>query len=167
MCWAWAGLAARSMTLMRLGTAAAVVLATLAAAACGQAAAPSPPVIHEPFTPLPCPKHAVTTVGMEGCVEESILRSDKRINALVRTIFSSLPVSNRAIFAQSERSWLRYRQGSCDTAASGYAGGSIQPVFFGECLASRNATHLKDLAQLRCDVLPQDKWPPSCTAKGR
>lgn len=155
------------MTLVRLGVIAGIVLASLTAVGGALAAAPTPPVIRETFTQLPCPKHAVTTIAMEGCTEKSILTSDERINALVRTIFYSLGRSSRATFVQGERSWLRYRQDSCTTAASLYTGGSIQPIFFGGCLASLNASHLKDLAGLRCDVLPQDRWPASCTKPGR
>lgn len=155
------------MTLVRLGVIAAIILAGLTAAGCGQAAAPTPPVIRETFTQLACPKHALSTIAVEGCTEKSILASDERINDLVRTIFYSLGRSSRATFVQGERSWLRYRRSSCTTAASLYTGGSIQPVFFGECLASVNATHLKDLGRLRCEVLPQDRWPTSCTKPGR
>jgi uncharacterized protein YecT (DUF1311 family) len=155
------------MAAMRVLVVAGIVFSSLLAAAGGQAAAPAPPVIHEIFTPLSCPKHAVNTAGMEGCVERSILASDQRLNALVRTIFYSLPRESRSTFVRSEKAWLRYRHDSCVTAARLYAGGSIQPVFFGGCLASRNATHLKDLAQLRCDVLPQDKWPISCKSPRR
>lgn len=157
----------RSMTLVRLGVVAGIVSAGLIATGCGQAAAPTPPVIREAFTPLTCPKHAISTVAMEGCTEKAILASDQRINSLVRTIFYSLERSSRAAFVEGEQSWLRYRHSSCVTAASLYAGGSIQPVFFGECLASLNATHLRDLGQLRCEVLPQDRWPASCTTSRR
>lgn len=154
------------MTLVRLGVIVGIVLAGLIVAGCGRAAVPTPPVIHETFTQLACPKHANSTVAMEGCAEKSILASDERINGLVRTIFYSLGRSSRATFVHGEQSWLHYRQSSCTTAASLYTGGSIQPVFFGECLASLNASHLKDLGRLRCDVLPQDRWPASCTKPG-
>lgn len=147
---------------MRIGALVILVLLGAATAPVGQAAAPTPPVIREGFTRLPCPKNAGTTLAMEGCAERSILQGDKHINTLVRTIFYSLRPSGRALFAKSERTWLRYRHDSCVTAASLYAGGSIQPVVFAMCIASRNATHLKDLVQLRCDVLPQDRWPASC-----
>lgn len=152
---------------MRFAVTAGVVLAVLVSGGAGRATTPKPPVVREVFTPLACPKHPISTIAIEGCTEKSILATDRRINVLVRRIFFSLAPSARGTFVRSERSWLSYRHGSCVTAASLYAGGSIQAVFFGSCVASRNATHLKDLASLQCDVLPQDKWPESCKAAQR
>jgi uncharacterized protein YecT (DUF1311 family) len=149
---------------MRLSLMGMATLAGLAWAGVGQAAAPKPPVVREAFTPLSCPKHPVTTLAMEGCVEKSILVGDRRVNALVRTIFFSLAPSVRGTFVRGEQSWLRYRHQSCVAAASSFAGGSIEPVVFGACLASRNGTHVHDLRRLRCDALPQDRWPASCKA---
>jgi uncharacterized protein YecT (DUF1311 family) len=152
---------------MRLGLIGLAMLTGLAWACVGQAAAPKPPEVRESFTSLLCPRHPVTTLAMEGCVEKSLLAGDRRVNALVRTIFFSLAPSVRGTFVRGEQSWLRYRHQSCVAAASSYAGGSIQPVVFGACLASRNATHLRDLRLLRCDALPQDRWPASCKAATR
>jgi uncharacterized protein YecT (DUF1311 family) len=113
------------------------------------AAAPlKPPVIHETFTPLPCPKHPVSTLDTEGCLEQAILRTDRRIDAGVKAIFYKLAPAERAGFVQSERSWLAYRKASCLAEASVYAGGTESGVVDAACTASRNRTHLKDLAEL-------------------
>jgi hypothetical protein len=50
----------------------------------------SPPVIHESFTPLPCPRHPVSTPEVEGCVEKRLLETDKKIDRLNAAIFSEL-----------------------------------------------------------------------------
>ena len=57
----------------------AVALALPATAA----AALAVPPIHEPFTPLPCTGKPAqrTTTQQEGCAEQQILKSDKRIDA--------------------------------------------------------------------------------------
>jgi uncharacterized protein YecT (DUF1311 family) len=110
---------------------------------------PKPPVIREPFTPLPCPAHAKTTLALEGCFEKSILTTDRAIDAQARTIFDLFRPAARSQFVQSERLWLRYRRSSCATAASPYEGGSFQPVAFASCEVSRNQSHLTDLAELR------------------
>jgi hypothetical protein len=50
----------------------------------------SPPVIQESFTALRCdgaPGHR-STVGVEGCAEQQILRSDRTIDALNESIFA-------------------------------------------------------------------------------
>ena len=117
----------------------------LPAAAAG---APVPPVIHEPFTVLPCPAHPSSTLAIEGCAEKSILAGDRAIDARARAIFSLLAPSARSGFVQGETSWLRYRAASCTSEASKYAGGTLEPVVYGTCVASRNRTHLEDLSDL-------------------
>ena len=47
------------------------------------AAAIAPPVIHEPFTALPCPLHPDTTIDVVGCQEHRVLRTDRAIDAQV------------------------------------------------------------------------------------
>jgi uncharacterized protein YecT (DUF1311 family) len=108
-----------------------------------------PPVIREPFTPLPCPAHPKTSLAMEGCFEKSILASDRAIDAQAKMIFGHLLPAARSRFVQSEGLWLRHRRSSCLTEASRYQGGSFQPVAFASCEVSRNRSHLKDLAELR------------------
>lgn len=108
-----------------------------------------PPVIHEPFTALPCPAHPVSIVELEGCYEKKVLATDRKINNQVNTIFYTLRPSFRRTFARSEIYWFRYRQSSCSTQVSNTTGGSGQPVRSAACAAARNRTHLSDLAELR------------------
>lgn len=104
-----------------------------------------PPVIHEVFTPLPCPMHPGTTLGLEGCAEQSILKSDRTINADAKAIFNLLAPSARAGFVSGERAWLRYRSLSCEAEASKDAGGTLAGVVEANCAAMRNHAHVTDL----------------------
>jgi uncharacterized protein YecT (DUF1311 family) len=127
----------------------------LAVMAATGAAALSAPVIHERFTPLPCPRHPSSTVDLEGCLERSILRADAAIDGRAKTIFFRLrPGSARAAFVRGEHSWLRYRNATCTAQASTFAGGSGQPVVYARCLLSRDRRHLADLAELGRAVRP-------------
>jgi uncharacterized protein YecT (DUF1311 family) len=121
-----------------------------------------PPVIREPFARLPCPTHALTTLAMEGCSEKVLLATDRAINARAKTIFGVLPSAARKNFVAAEVAWLRYRRSSCLAEASGYSGGSIYPLEYAYCEVARNRTHLRDLAELRCGLYPQDAVPKSC-----
>jgi uncharacterized protein YecT (DUF1311 family) len=121
------------------------VLVTLVAAT---ALAVSPPVIHETFTPLPCPAHPQAQLELEGCAEKSILATDRRIDALNAKIFARLGARDRATFAAGERAWLRYRRATCLTAASKFAGGTIAGLADAECVAGRNRTHLREQTSL-------------------
>lgn len=109
-------------------------------------AAGGPPVIRESFTPLPCPKHQVSTLDLEGCSEQALLRSDAKVNALVARIWQALPAAGRSAFGRGERSWLGYRASSCTAEAAKYIGGTIRPVAYLGCEVGRNKTHLTDLA---------------------
>ena len=110
----------------------------------------APPVIKEVFTPLPCPKGRAargTTLGLEGCAEQTTLRTDAQINASAGAIFRLIgDASARRNFLAGEKAWLAYRQAGCKSVADVYRGGSAQPVAFGACVVSRNTQHLKELA---------------------
>jgi uncharacterized protein YecT (DUF1311 family) len=114
------------------------------------AASVTPPVIHEPFTALPCPLHPDTTIDVEGCQEHRVLRTDRQIDTQVRTIFRLLRTESiRATFVQGERNWLRYRRQSCAAEASRFAGGTAHGVAFLTCTLQRNKAHVADLAAMR------------------
>jgi uncharacterized protein YecT (DUF1311 family) len=118
----------------------------LALAAVLAGTALKPPVIHEVFTPQPCPMHPVSTLDLEGCAEQSILKTDRTINADVKAIFALLAPPARGGFVSGERAWLRYRTLSCQADASKYARGTLAGVVEANCAAARNRAHVKDLA---------------------
>jgi uncharacterized protein YecT (DUF1311 family) len=107
-----------------------------------------PPVIHEVFTPLPCPKHPSSTLDYEGCSEQQILATDRKIDAKARAIFFKLAPRERAGFVRGEKEWLAYRKDSCAAEASKYAGGTLAGVVDAQCQAGRNKTHVAELSDL-------------------
>ena len=126
--------------------------ASALAAVVPAAAAPrtQPPVIHEPFTALPCPLHPDTTIDVVGCEEHRVLRTDRAIDGVVALIVRLLPTdAARASFVDGERSWLRYRTHSCAAEAARVAGGSSAPVARLACTLRRNTSHLGDLKAMR------------------
>ena len=128
-----------------------IALTTLAVAivAIPAAAALRPPVIREPWTPLPCPAHPRSTIEIEGCLERAIKRSDRRINEGAARIFRLLRYrSDRLAFMQGEQAWLRYRRRSCSAEASVYRGGSAEPIAFLSCEKRRNLRHIADLVAM-------------------
>lgn len=110
----------------------------------------TPPVIHEPFTALPCTIHPDTTIEVEGCQEMRVLRTDRAIDREVKTIFGLLGTrSARASFVAGEQNWLHYRRQSCIAEASRYGRGSAEPVAYLTCTLRRNTSHLADLSAMR------------------
>ena len=139
-----------------VAVACAALPAVPAAGAARLAAAPTPPVIKELFTPLPCPASPQTTLDMEGCAEKQILATDRQIDALVAAAWRQLDSAGpRASLARGERAWRTYRDASCDALYKVYDGGTQAPVAFGTCIVARNRSHLTDLAALLKALKPQ------------
>jgi uncharacterized protein YecT (DUF1311 family) len=127
----------------------AIAFGGLAIVAAAALAALGPPVIHEPWTPLPCPTHPNSTIEIEGCLEGAITGSDRTINSKSAKIFHLLRRdSDRAAFVRGERAWLLYRRQSCTSEASIFRGGSAEPVAFLTCEKRRNTRQVRDLIDM-------------------
>ena len=138
----------RPFLLLGLAAAVALVAWAPASAAPAHTAKLSPPVIHESFTPLPCsgtPGHR-STLQMEGCAEQQILASDRRIDALNQEIFGKLfDAAARRRFIAGHNEWFAYRRAYCLSASDVFEGGTEAAVVDAECTASVNSQHVTDL----------------------
>ena len=124
----------------------AAALALASGAANAGAATLSPPVIHESFTALPCPSKPTSTLDLEGCAEQRILRTDRRIDAVARSIFAHLfDDAARRRFVAGQRAWLAYRSADCASMSDQYEGGTLAGLVAASCTADRSVQRLKDL----------------------
>jgi uncharacterized protein YecT (DUF1311 family) len=106
----------------------------------------SPPVIHEAFTLLACPTHPQTTLGLEGCAEHRIVRTDHQIDDVARSIFGRLyDDAARRRFIAAQRAWLAYREADCSSMSDQYEGGTLAALVAASCTADRSAQRLSDL----------------------
>jgi uncharacterized protein YecT (DUF1311 family) len=115
----------------------------------------SPPVIRESFTPLPCTgaPNQRTTLAQEGCAEQQILRSDKQIDTLSRSIFTRLADNAaRRRFISGHKAWLAYRHAYCLSLSDVFEGGTEAGALDADCVASVNAQHVKDLKEFLGDL---------------
>jgi uncharacterized protein YecT (DUF1311 family) len=127
--------------------AAAVALAGFATVALGTGG-PTPPVIHERFTLLPCPasKPDKSQLELEGCAEHDIVRTDHKIDALAKTVFGLLPdTAARRQFVTAQRAWLAFRTADCLSVSDKYEGGTLAALVDATCTADRSTQHLKEL----------------------
>ena len=109
-------------------------------------AALSPPVIHESFTPLPCPTHPQSTLDLEGCAEQHILKTDRQIDVVSRAIFARLfDDAARRRFVAAQNAWLAYRRADCTSMSDQYEGGTLAGLVAATCTADRSVQRLKDL----------------------
>jgi uncharacterized protein YecT (DUF1311 family) len=128
--------------------AAAVAVALALPAGAAAAAALTIPPIHEPFTPLPCTgKPALrTTTEQEGCAEQQILKSDKRIDVLDRVILGDLgSAAAKRRFIAAHKAWLAYRRAYCSSRSDVAPGGTEAPVVAATCAVAVNVQRIKDL----------------------
>jgi uncharacterized protein YecT (DUF1311 family) len=108
------------------------------------ATTPTPPVITEPFTPLPC--HHGTTLGLEGCAEGQLLTADRRINDEVKLLLNVIPTSHQQrSFVAVEREWMAYRKADCSTMSAVFEGGTIAPLEYALCEVRDDEARSTDL----------------------
>ena len=120
------------------------VLAGVGISHASSAAPLTPPVITEPFTPLPC--HHSTTLGLEGCAEGQLLAADHRIDEQVKLLFGVIPAaSQKGIFVAVEHEWLAYRKADCSTVSAVFQGGTIAPVEYALCEVRDDEARSADL----------------------
>lgn len=133
----------------------ALAAATPAGASNGQAAKLAPPVMHEPFTPMPCsgkPGNR-STLQEEGCAEQQILHSDKQIDSLNQKIFNALhTTSARRDLIAGHRAWLAYRKGYCLSVSDVFQGGTLAGVVDADCIATVNGQHVSNLRTFLKDL---------------
>ena len=113
-----------------------------------RAASLAPPVIHESFTVLPCTgkPRTRTTLQLEGCAEHQILKTDKVIDALEKTIFHLLATNSaRRDLIAAARAWQTYRHSDCLSTSDVYQGGTLAGVVFADCFVARNKQRIQDL----------------------
>jgi uncharacterized protein YecT (DUF1311 family) len=145
-----------SLAVIAAGSAAvALAAAAPAGASSPYAAKPAPPVIHEPFTPMPCtgsPGNR-TTLQQESCSEQRILRSDAQINALNQKVFNALhTTSARRDLIAGHRAWLAYRRSYCLSVSDAFQGGTLAGVVDADCTAAANTQHVSNLKTFLKDL---------------
>ncbi|MFL5885574.1 MAG: lysozyme inhibitor LprI family protein [Thermoleophilaceae bacterium] len=122
----------------RLAVAIAVTALAAAASASSPAATPSY---------RQCLKRASTTVAMEDCIKTERARLARLTKLAIARVAarSELGQKRLAQFASSQRAWRRFEKLDCDFSGSLVAGGTLEPVVAGECLADRERQRLAEL----------------------
>jgi uncharacterized protein YecT (DUF1311 family) len=145
-----------SSAIVAAASAAVALAASAPAGASGPHAAKlAPPVIHEPFTPMPCTGSPGkrTTLQQEGCSEQQILRSDKQINALNQKIFNALHTNSaRRDLIAGHNAWLAYRKSYCLSVSDVFQGGTLAGVVDAGCTATVNTQHVSNLKTFLKDL---------------
>jgi uncharacterized protein YecT (DUF1311 family) len=115
----------------------------------------SPPTVQETFTPLPCTGKPAdrTTLQLEGCAEQQILKSDRVIDSLNGQIFAKLDENSaRSRFILAHDAWLHYRNDFCASESDVFAGGTEAGVLAADCDAELDAQHVQNLREFLHDL---------------
>jgi uncharacterized protein YecT (DUF1311 family) len=118
----------------------------------------SPPTIHETFTVLPCrgTPNQRTTLELEGCAEHQILKSDKQIDTLDKTIFTKLAANAAKMrFIAAHNAWLGYRHAYCLSQSDAAQGGTDAALIDATCTAALNVQHITSLHGFLSDLGPK------------
>jgi uncharacterized protein YecT (DUF1311 family) len=144
-----------SFAILAVTASVALAASAPAGASGGHIAKLAPPVIHEPFTPMPCsgkPGNR-STLQEEGCAEQQILHSDKQIDALNQKIFNALhTTSARRDLLAGHRAWLAYRKSYCLSVSDVFQGGTLAGVVDADCVATVNGQHVTNLKTFLKDL---------------
>jgi uncharacterized protein YecT (DUF1311 family) len=119
------------------------------------ASTPSAPTITEPFTPLPCSGTAghQTTIQIEGCAEQRVLRTDRQIDQLTAEALTAFHdhARQRHLIA-AHNAWLTYRKALCTSFADTFTGGTAGPIQYAECEITINRQQITNLNALIGDL---------------
>ncbi|MEL6353825.1 MAG: lysozyme inhibitor LprI family protein [Cyanobacteria bacterium J06627_28] len=88
---------------------------------------------------------ATTQLELTLCTAAESQQAEAEREATYQTLESTLSERGQQDLALAERAWQTFRDRDCDFAASRFAGGSIEPMVFNDCLTNRTATRTREL----------------------
>ena len=83
----------------------------------------------------PCDPEAQRSTQLMACAERKFKEAEAELKRVRAELYKDLEPRSRVKFRAAERSWLGYRKSNCDTEASIYEGGTIQPLIQLRCMA--------------------------------
>jgi uncharacterized protein YecT (DUF1311 family) len=87
----------------------------------------------------------VSTVDIEACQGQRTLETNAKFNHLVDVLWPELDAKSKRDFVEGQRLWNRFEKDECDIAYRAYLGGSIAPVFAGECYAALAKARVREV----------------------
>ncbi len=83
----------------------------------------------------PCAPEAQRSSQLMACAEREFKQASAELTRARAELNADLEPRSRVKLRATERAWLKYRQTNCDTEASIYEGGTIQPLIQLRCMA--------------------------------
>ena len=92
--------------------------------------------------------NANTQSEMNICAAQQNQAADKKLNQTYQDAMKRAAMPQRDLLKKAQQAWITLRDADCAFAASGTAGGSVQPMILNQCLAEKTADREAFLASM-------------------
>lgn len=84
---------------------------------------------------------------MNVCAQQRYQQANKKLNLVYQDLQSNLPANGQQALSNAELAWIEFRDLNCTFAKNQFAGGSIAPLVYHNCLETHTTTRLAELKQ--------------------
>jgi len=90
-------------------------------------------------------KSPQTTLDMNMCSSQEFQAADKKLNQVYQQLQPKINTKQKQRLIVAQRSWLKFRDETCDYESGHFEGGSVAPSIYGYCRARVTKERVKDL----------------------
>ncbi len=90
-------------------------------------------------------KSPQTTLDMNMCSSQEFQAADKKLNQVYQQLLPKINSKQKQRLIVAQRSWLKFRDETCDYESGHFEGGSVAPSIYGYCRARVTKERVKDL----------------------
>jgi uncharacterized protein YecT (DUF1311 family) len=90
-------------------------------------------------------KSPQTTLDQSLCSSQEFQAADRKLNQVYQQLQPKLNSKQKQRLIVAQRSWLKFRDESCNYEAGHFEGGSLAPSVYGYCRARVTKERIKDL----------------------
>ena len=87
----------------------------------------------------------LTQTELNICSAKEYKDADKVLNQTYNSYLSKLNAKEKKQFKAVQLNWIKYKESDCKYLASGYEGGSIQPLVINSCLTDKTKIRTEEL----------------------
>ena len=92
-----------------------------------------------------------TQAALNRCASAEASAEMVRLNRLLAQLYPKLDSARAAQLRQLQADWLRLRDAQCEWDSVSYAGGSIVPMWYANCVGAATHARIQDLRFHLCD----------------
>ena len=96
--------------------------------------------------------NSVNQGELNECAAKAAQNSSKRLERLLSEISSREDASRSASLHQTQLKWESFRDSQCTWEADAFAGGSVQPMWYSNCVTALTEERIADLKYSLCEV---------------